>query len=119
MHGAAVEPEAGAWTEEGDQPPVEEHLRGAPAIQGQRQDGRVEEAPEHHMPRTPSRQHHSGPGPNPNFLGEAMLAASAAAAAVEVAVGAAAVQREAGDDACVVEGAVVEHGADVMAMRVK
>lgn len=116
MHGAAVEPEAGAWTEEGDQPPREEHFRGAPATRGQLQDGRVEEAPEHRMPRTPSRQHRSGPGPNPNFLGEVMLAASAA---VEVAVGAAAVQREVGDDACVVEGAVVEHGADVMAMRVK
>lgn len=97
---------------------MEEHLRGAPAIQGQRQDGHVEEAPEHRMPRTPSLQHRSGPGLNPNFLGEAMLAASAAAAAVEVAVGAA-VQREVVDDACVVEGAVVEHGGDVMAMRVK
>lgn len=102
---------------EGDLPLAEEgHLRGASVIQGQRQVGYAEEAPQRRTQRTPSRWHRSGPGPNPNSLGEAMPAVSVAAVAAAVDV---AVQHEVGDDACAAEGAAVEHGVDVMAKCVK
>lgn len=114
--GAAVEPEGDAWMKEGDLPLAEEgHLRGASVIQGQRQAGCAEEAPQRRTQRTPSHWHRSGPGPNPSSLGEAMPVVSVAAVAAAVDV---AVRHEVGD-ACAVEGAAVERGADVMAKCVR